>query len=277
MNTNGGLGPPGVSASESVAAFPIRRFDSRVVLVTGSSRGIGRAVLLGFAREGATVIVNHRPGNEASGYEVARQARSYGATTFVIPADVGIPGDAVGLVRQAVTLAGRLDVVVNNAGICPFHDFLDMPLDLWQRVQDVNHRGTFLVSQAAAQEMVKARIPGRILAMSSISAIVGGSQQAHYNPTKAAVEMLMKCMAISLGGFGITCNSVAPGAIATDANAADLSIEGKRERLTSRIPVGRIGSPEDIVGACLFLASDEARYVTGASILVDGGLFVNLQ
>jgi L-rhamnose 1-dehydrogenase len=141
----------------------------------------------------------------------------------------------------------------------------------------VNLHGAFYVVQAAARQMQKQGTGGAIVATSSISALVGGATQTHYTPTKAGVHSLMQSAAIALGEFGVRCNSVLPGAILTDLNRADLSAADKRAAFERRIPLGRLGRPDDVADCVIFLASDMARYVTGAALLVDGGMFVNLQ
>ena len=166
---------------------------------------------------------------------------------------------------------------VNNAGICPFHAFLDMPADTVERTMRVNLHGAYYMVQAAANRMVEQGGGGAIIAVSSISALVGGEFQTHYTPTKAGVLSLMQSTAIALGRYGIRCNAVLPGTILTDINKDDLADAGKRARMAARIPLGRLGEPDDIAGPIMFLASDLARYVTGAALLVDGGAFVNLQ
>jgi len=170
-----------------------------------------------------------------------------------------------------------VDILAANAGICAFHAFLDLPADLLRRTIEVNLNGTFYVTQAVARQMRAQGHGGAIIATSSISALVGGALQTHYTPTKAGVHSLMQSCAIALGPFGIRCNAVMPGTIATDLNKEDLSSPEKLAYMCSRIPLGRLGQPEDVAGAVVFLASDMARYVTGAALLVDGGLFVNLQ
>ncbi|GAA4715570.1 SDR family NAD(P)-dependent oxidoreductase [Phytohabitans rumicis] len=259
--------------------------DGRIALVTGASRGIGRGIALGLAAAGADVAVNyHIPGTPEFGHDnaqdaaaVAAEIEALGRKAVTVEADV-CDGAAVTRMVEDVTAAlGGLDILVNGAGICPFHDFLTMPEQLWDRVHDVNLKGAFLCSQAAARVMVAQGRGGRIIAVSSISALVGGGMQTHYTPTKAGMHSLMQSMAVSLGPHGITCNSILPGAIATDINKDDWSDPDKRAYLNGRIPLGRFGEPEDLAGPVVFLASDAARYVTGASLLVDGGLFVNLQ
>ena len=257
----------------------------RTALVTGASRGIGRAVALGLAAAGVDVAVNyHLPATAEFGHDnatdagaVVREIQALGRRALAIEADVS-DGAAVGrMFDEVVRSLGGLDILVNNAGICPFHDVLTMPEELWDRVHAVNLKGAFLCSQAAARVMVAQGRGGRIVSVSSISALVGGGEQAHYTPTKAGIHSLMQSMAIALGPHAITCNSVMPGAISTDINRPDLSDPDKLAYLNNRIPLGRIGEPEDVAGPVVFLASPAAAYVTGASLLIDGGLFVNLQ
>jgi L-rhamnose 1-dehydrogenase len=178
---------------------------------------------------------------------------------------------------RAVKALGRVDVFVNNAGICPFHAFLDMPIETFERTMRVNMHGAYYMVQAAANQMVAQGDGGSIIAMSSISALVGGEFQTHYTPTKAGVLSLMQSTAIALGRHKIRCNALLPGTILTEINKQDLADQEKRHYMEKRIPLGRLGQPEDLVGPTVFLASDLARYVTGAAMLVDGGAFVNLQ
>jgi L-rhamnose 1-dehydrogenase len=250
----------------------------KTALVTGSSRGIGAAVALALARAGADVAVNYPdPVDAGDAAAVVAGIEAAGRRSIAVRADVSRSTEVTAMVDTVVDTLGGVDILVNNAGICPFADFLDMPEELWDRVHDVNLKGTFLCSQAAARVMVAQGRGGRIIGMSSISALVGGGTQTHYTPTKAGVHSLMQSMAIALGPHRITCNSIMPGAIATDINADDWSDPAKRAYFDERIPLGRFGEPDDIGGPVVFLAGDAARYVTGASILVDGGLFVNLQ
>ena len=252
------------------------RLEGKVAVVTGGSRGIGRAICRALAAEGASVVVNFHQ-DERAAREVVEELEKAGSVAMAVRADVAVEEDVRRMMEVTVERFGALHVLVNNAGICPFHDFLDMPVSLWDRVHAVNLRGTFLCSQAAARIMVDRRIKGRIISISSISAMVGGARQCHYTPTKAGQESLMKSMAIVLGPYGITCNSVLPGTILTDINAEDLSNLEKRRYMEGRTPMGRLGDPADIGGPVVFLASDEAGYVTGASLLVDGGMYVSLQ
>ena len=251
-------------------------------IVTGASRGIGRGITLDFAREGADVAINYFAGADAgfdrdAAESLATEIRALGRRAILVEGDIGQAKTASALVAAAVEAFGGVDILASNAGICPFHGFLDMPEDLLRSVIDVNLAGAYLVAQAAARQMVAQGTGGAIVATSSISALVGGAMQTHYTPTKAGVHSLMQSAAIALGPHRIRCNSVMPGAIATDINRDDWSDPAKRAYLDGRIPLGRFGTPEDVARAVSFLASDRAAYITGAAILVDGGLFVNLQ
>ena len=251
--------------------------SGKIALVTGGSRGIGRAICLELARQGAKVAVNCSGPTTSAADEVVTQITIEGGTAIGVAADVASKAEVEVMFEQVVETFGGLDTLVNNAGVCPFHDFLSMPEELWDRVQDVNLKGVFLCSQAAGKIMVDQGRGGRIISISSISALVGGEYQTHYTPTKSGIHSLMQSLAIVLGPHGITCNSIMPGTIATDITKEDLSSPEKRAYRERRIPLGRLGEPADIAGPVAFLASDAARYVNGAGLLVDGGLFVNLQ
>jgi L-rhamnose 1-dehydrogenase len=252
------------------------RLKGKVAVVTGGSRGIGRGISIGLAAAGADVAVNYR-GNQSEAEEVVENVQKLGGRALGVRANVADRGDVEDMFATVRRELGGVDILVNNAGICPFHEFLTMPEELWDQVQAVNLKGTFLCSQAAARIMVEQGRGGRIISVSSISALVGGGMQTHYTPTKAGQRSLMQSLAIVLGPHGITCNSVLPGTIQTDMNDEDLADPQKREYMEGRIPLGRLGQPDDMAGPVVFLASDDARYVTGADLLVDGGAFVNLQ
>lgn len=257
--------------------------NGKVAIVTGASRGIGRAIAAALAREGAKVVINHDVGADAAfggdapAQEALAAVKTAGGIGLLVSGDVADPATATKLVDAAVAKFGGVDIHVSNAGICPFHSFLEMPADLYRKVIDVNLGGAFFTSQAAARQMVRQGRGGAIVAISSISALVGGAMQSHYTPTKAGVHSLMQSVAIALGPHQIRCNSVMPGAIETDINRDDWSDPQKRAYLDRRVPLGRLGKPEDVADVVVFFASDLARYVTGAALLVDGGLFVNLQ
>ena len=255
--------------------------EGKTVLVTGGSRGIGRATALEAARQGANVAINTFR-DDVVAAEVVAEIEALGRPAIVFDADVALPESATGFLAAAVEAFGRVDVFVSNAGICPFHAFLDMPVETLRRTMEVNLHGAYFMVQAAANQMVKQGRDhegrgGSIVAISSISALVGGEMQTHYTPTKAGVHSLMQSCAVALGRHGIRCNSVLPGTVATDINKDDLADPEKREYMEGRIPLGRLGRPEDIASVVAFLASDMASYMSGAALLVDGGAFANFQ
>jgi len=250
--------------------------EGKTVLITGASRGIGRATAVECARHGADVAINSY-NDDAAARLVVAEIEALGRRAVALDGDVALPATATSFVDQATEALGRVDVFVSNAGICPFHAFLDMPAETLRRTMDVNLTGAWFMTQAAANQMVKQGGGGAIVAVSSISALVGGAMQTHYTPTKAGVHSLMQSCAVALGQHGIRCNSVMPGTIETDINRDDLSDPGKRAYMEGRIPLGRLGRPEDVARVIVFLASDMAAYVTGAAILTDGGAFANFQ
>lgn len=250
--------------------------EDKIVAVTGASRGIGRATAIECARHGAHIALNVFKDPESAA-EVAQAIRDLGRKVVVFDGDVADPDNAPRFVEAAVAGLGGLDVFVSNAGICPFHAFLDMPRETYERTVGVNMTGAYFMVQAAANQMVRQGRGGAVVAISSISALVGGEMQTHYTPTKAGVHSLMQSCAVALGKHGIRCNSVMPGTIATDINKDDLADLDKRRYMEGRIPLGRLGAPEDIARIVVFLASDMASYVTGAAVLADGGAFANFQ
>jgi L-rhamnose 1-dehydrogenase len=249
----------------------------KVLLVTGASAGIGRAVAIEAARQGADVAINYFDATDTAANETVAAIRAAGRRAIAVKGDVALAATAPAFIAAAVSAFGRIDAFVSNAGICPFHAFLDMPSETFERTMAVNLHGAYFMIQAAANRMVEQGHGGAIIGVSSISAYVGGEYQTHYTPTKAGVLSLMNSVAIALGKHGIRCNAVLPGTIQTDINKEDLSDPKKRAYMEGRVPLGRLGVPEDLAGPVIFLASDMARYVNGAALLVDGGLFVNLQ
>lgn len=248
----------------------------KVFLVTGGSSGIGAAAAVEAARQGADVAINY-VGDDAGAEAVVAAVERLGRRALALKGDVAEKATAEAFVRAAAQAFGRVDAFVSNAGICPFHAFLDMPAETFERTMAVNLHGAFYMVQAAANQMVRQGGGGAIVAVSSISALVGGEFQTHYTPTKAGIHSLMQSAAIALGKHRIRCNSVLPGTILTGINRDDLADAEKRRRMAARVPLGRLGEPEDLAGPIVFLASEMSGYVTGAALLVDGGAFVNLQ
>jgi L-rhamnose 1-dehydrogenase len=254
----------------------MKLLEGKTVLVTGGSTGIGRAAAIGAARHGANVAINYASSDDKA-HSCVAEIEALGQKGLAVKGDVALPETASDFVAQAVEAFGSVDVMVSNAGICPFHAFLDMPVETVDRTFRVNLHGAYYMVQAAANQMVKQGSGGAIVAVSSISALVGGEFQTHYTPTKAGVHSLMQSAAIALGKHNIRCNSVLPGTILTEINKDDLADLAKRDRMIARIPLGRLGQSDDLAGPIVFLASDMAAYVTGAALLVDGGAYVNLQ
>ena len=251
------------------------RLKDKVAIVTGATRGIGRAIAVRFGQEGARVAIVGR--DRAKGRETVDLVEAAGGQAVFLPADVSDSAQVQAMVDAVVERWGHIDILVNNAAICPFMSFLEMPEVVWDEVLDVNLKGYFLCSQAVAKVMVEQGIKGRIIAVSSISAVFGGSQQAHYCASKAGINLLIKSMAISLGPYGITCNAILPGTVETDINREDLADPATRDYWVRRGPIGGLGQPEDIAGPVLFFASDDSAWCTGSMLVVDGGVSVNLQ
>lgn len=243
------------------------RLRGRVAVVTGSSRGIGRAIAQAFAREGATVVLN-----AARSFDEARAAAdaiaSAGGKAVAIQADVSKPAEARRLVAEAVRALGRLDVLVNNAGISDRTALAEMDEATWRRMMDVHVTGPFFAAQAAAEPMAK-QGGGVIINIASMRGIDPGTGAIHYSVSKAAVIMLTRCLARDLAPH-VRVNAIAPGYTETAFHAERTIAE--REAISARIPLGRFGQPEEVAKAAVFLASDDAAYVTGDTLVVSGGV-----
>lgn len=259
------------------------RLQGKIALVTGGSRGMGRAIATALARAGASVAVNYYPGaDEAFGAAddmaaeaVKQEIEGNGGRCILLPGDLADEQVARKLVDDTVMHYKGLDILVCNAGICPMEEFLDISMDLFDRLHAVNLRGHFACCQQAARVMVEQDRGGRIVAVSSMSARLGGEHQAHYCPTKSGIHSLMQSMAIALGPHGITCNSVGPGEIDTDMNRIIPGFEEYWDYLREVLPLRRVGQPEEVADVVVFFASEDSRYVTGQLLMVDGG-FVTL-
>ncbi|EMD86987.1 hypothetical protein COCC4DRAFT_62032 [Bipolaris maydis ATCC 48331] len=258
------------------------------MMITGGVTGIGRAIVLGYLQHGANVAVNHLGDDKSSSqYQSLVDEASHildvskedvEKRLVEVPGDVGNPETGKKMVAAVVERWGRLDVVISNAGICEFKEFLDISEDLWTSTLNTNLTGAFHTIQAGAKQLSTQSPPGgSIVGISSISALVGGAYQGHYTPTKAGVLSLIQSSACALGKHNIRCNALLPGTIKTQLNEKDLEDEAKRKYMEGRIPLGRTGVPSDLAGPAVFLGSDLSSYVNGAQLLVDGGLFVNLQ
>jgi glucose 1-dehydrogenase len=241
----------------------------RRALVTGASSGIGEAIAYRLAAAGATVIIVYRSHSAAAKKTVAN-IEAIGGEAIAMRADMAKERDIKSLFARVFKKIGLLDILVNSAGMENKRPFLTMPVKDWDQVMTVNLRAVFLCSQLAAQSMVK-KNRGVIINISSVHAVIPWAGYAHYCASKGGLEMLMKTMALELAGKGVRVNNVAPGAISTPINNLWLHDATKRRRELKRIPLRRIGRPEEVAGAVLYLASDEASYVTGTTLFIDGG------
>ena len=245
--------------------------DGRRALVTGGSRGIGRAIALALARAGADVVVNFRE-RESEASAVAAEVRALGRKAATVRGDTSKPDDVARFVDEAAAILGSIDLLVNNAGVLARTPFLEVTESEWDRTMATNLKGYFLVGQAVARRMTAAGIAGTIVNVSSSVEALAAPRVTSYAVSKAGVAMLTKQMALELAPHRIRVNSVCPGLVETDLNRADLSDADFRARRLSRIPLGEIGSPDDIASAVVFMSSTSgARLVTGASLYVDGG------
>lgn len=242
--------------------------QERAALITGSSRGIGRTIALSFARQGYQVVVNYHRNREQA-EQVLAEINATGSRGIIVQADVSQPMEARELIEAGVKEFGRLDVLVNNAGINHDQLMLKIQDDEWERVINTNLASTFYCSRAAVKHMFKKRF-GRIINISSVVGISGNAGQTHYAAAKSGLLGLTYSIAREYGSRGITANAVAPGYIESDMTAS-LGEEQRRQILSS-IAAGRLGKPEDVAAVVLFLASEEASYVNGQVIRVDGGM-----
>jgi 3-oxoacyl-[acyl-carrier protein] reductase len=247
-----------------------RRMDltDKVAVVTGSSRGIGRAIALRLAQGRAKVVVNYR-GSESAANEVVKQILEDGGEAIAVQADVSQMAEAQALIDAAKKTFGRVDILVNNAGTTRDTLLMRMTEEDWDVVIDTNLKGSFNCIKSASRQMMRQRY-GRIVNITSVAGIAGNAGQANYASAKAGLIGLTKTVAKELGSRGITCNAVAPGLVHTDLTASlpqdlvDAAIE--------HTPLGRVGTAEEMAAAVAFLASDEASFITGQIVAVDGGL-----
>ena len=251
------------------------RLDGRVALITGAASGIGKATARRFLAEGALIAAADA---NADGLAV-----EFGGSDGVITVagDISDPADAARMAATTAEAFGAIDILVNCAGICRYSEFLDLPLEEWELVQNVNSTGTFLMAQAVARHMVTQDPPAHTRAIVNIASIEAhivlassGHPQVHYNASKGAVHMTTRALSVELASHGIRVNSICPGVTDTPLAGYALADPAKRASIEKLVPLGRVGKPEDIAAAAVFLASDDASYITGEALVVDGGYMV---
>ena len=248
--------------------------DNKVAIITGSDSGIGRAIAIQFAKEGATVVVNYAH-NQQKAEEVRQTIQQNNGRVLVIQADVGQYQQAMGLIHQTVEHFGRLDIMVNNAGMEIHSAFVDVTEEQFDRVVSIDLKGAFFCAQAAAREMIQRKTAGRIVNISSVHEDLPMPRNVPYCCAKGGLRMLARTIAVELAPYKITVNNIAPGAVETPIDADVEADPEKMAALLKEIPLNRMGQPDEIAKLALYLASDASAYVTGSTYIIDGGLSIN--
>lgn len=250
------------------------RLQDKVAIVTGAGTGIGQATAVAFAREGAAVVVDY-VGNANVSEDTIKTISAMGGKALGIDADISLPDDVNSLIQKAIAAFGKINIFVNNAGIEKKIPFVDYPIEEWQKILAVNLTGPFLCSQAAAKQMIQQGNGGRIINISSIHEDLPMTENAPYCATKGGLRMLMRTIAVELAPHQITVNNIGPGAIYTPIDR-DVEMDAKlNDQILAEIPMGRWGKPEEVAQLAVYLASDDAAYVTGSTHFIDGGMLRN--
>jgi glucose 1-dehydrogenase len=250
------------------------RLEGKVAVITGADQGIGRAIAVRFAQEGADIVISDRQTPEHAEATLA-DVRAAGRKGFVVQGDLSIIADAQRLVDQSVAHFGKLDILVNNAGVEKRADFWDVTVEDYNTVINVNQTGVFFATQRFAQHLIGQKRGGKIVNISSVHEELPFPHFTAYCMTKGAMRMMTRNIAIELAPYGINVNNIAPGAIETPINTKLLHDPALLKALIANIPLGRLGKPEDVASMAVFLASSEADYVTATTFFVDGGLLWN--
>ncbi len=250
------------------------KLAGKVALVTGSAQGIGQAIAIRLAQEGADIIVDDRALGQ-SAQDTADAITALGRRVHMIQGDLANTDDDRRVITEGVEKMGKIDILVNNAGVEKHADFWDVTEKDFDFVLQINLRGTFFITQDFVNHLRATNRPGRVINISSVHEELPFPHFSTYCASKGALKMLCRDLAVELGPLGITVNNIAPGAIATPINTALLNNPQLLALLESKIPLGRLGKPDDVSGLAAFLASDDASYVTGATFVVDGGLLHN--
>jgi glucose 1-dehydrogenase len=250
------------------------RLAGKVAIVTGSGSGIGQAIAIRLASEGASIVVDYRNHLDQA-QETKAKAEAAGGKAILVQADVSILANTQNLVDQAYKQLGRCDILINNAGIEIESPFWDVTEKDYDAVLNVNLKGPFFLTQAFVRRLRDAKLPGRVINISSVHEDMVFPHFSTYCASKGGIRMLMRDLAVELGPLGITVNNIAPGAIATPINTKMMENKDQLNALLKNIPLGRMGTPEDVAGLALFLASDDGAYATGSTYIIDGGLIRN--
>ncbi len=252
------------------------KLDGKVALVTGAGQGIGQAIAVRLAQEGADVIIDDRIADNRTA-ETLRQVEAAGRRGMVIGADLSDTAATKRMIADGVREMGRIDILVNNAGVERNAAFWDVTEKDYDFVMNINLRGTFFATQAFVQHLLEAKRPGKIINISSVHEELPFPNFASYSASKGALKMLMRNLSVELAPHGITVNNIAPGAIETPINAKLLNSPEMMKALLVNISLNRLGKPNDVAGVAAFLASSDSDYMTGSTVLVDGGLMWNYK